>query len=376
MSENRVVMSATRMQMYLTCKYKYYCNYVLHLPRKPNVSFKLGIAVHEALAKAGEIWQKNENFTKEDVAIVKDLYNKVAAKEGIADTTIYHDGLNMVLSRLDDFAFGKILTVEDKFTVTTDDGVMITGAMDKVLEMSDNTVLVVDYKTSKYFETEAELKSDIQLSIYDAVANIKYPNYKRIILSLDYLRGAPVYTYRTESEREGFLNYMLAIYEEMLKFEAKDAMPMINDMCNWCDFNDQCEAYKTVLDSGTFMKKKPEEYDDDELVKEYLDIKSKKRILDNRERQFKGFIMDKIQSEEQDVVGNGKHVYIRQNSYTVYDPRTVFGLMSPEDFFDVVSVSKKAVDERLNKYPAGKAILDAKATKNYTSPFVAYKTLK
>ncbi len=371
-----ITMSATRMSTYLSCKWKYWCNYVLHLPKKSNVSFKLGISVHEALAEAGMIWKRNQKFAKEDIVRIKDMYNKVAAKEGLADTNIYHEGMQMVLSRVSNFANGEILTIEDRFKVSTDEGVMLIGAMDKVEALSEDTVLVVDYKTSKYFETSAELKSDIQLSVYDIVASIKYPEYKRIILSLDYLRGDQVFTYRTPQERAGFLDYMLAIYKEMLKLEKEDCAPMLNDMCNWCDFTDNCTAYQEALAGKSLLKKNPDEYDTEELVKDYMEVKSKKRIIDNRERQLKQYIMEKIKTGEKDLIGQGKQLYIRQNSSTTYDTRAVYDALPLDDFLDVIRVSKKAVDDKLLKYPAGKSKVANTSKKNYTSPFVAYKAIK
>jgi len=376
MNKSTIVMSATRMQMYLTCRWKYWCNYELKLPRKPNVSFKLGIAVHEALALAGNIWKKNERFTVEDIDAIRDLYNKVAAKQGISDTTIYHEGQHMVMGRLKNFGQGKILTVEDRFRVTTDEGVLLTGAMDKVEEIADNTILVTDYKTSKYFETAAELKSDIQLSVYDVVASIKYPNYDRIILALDYLRNEPVHTYRTVGERLGFMEYMLAIYKEMLKLEKENAVPTLNDMCNWCDFTDHCTAYQEALGGKSFIKKKPEEYNDEELVKDYLDIKSKKRILDNRERQLKDYILGKIESTGEDLVGQGKRLYIRQNPSTSYDPRTAYEVIPIEDFLGMVYISKRDMDSYLDKHPVGKAKIMETASRKYTAPFLSYKKIK
>lgn len=372
---NNIKLSATRISTYLTCKWKYWCNYVLHLPRKSNVSFKLGLAVHESLAEAGKIWELKEKFTAKDISKVKEVYNRIAAQEGIEDTTIYHDGLQMVTRRLNNFAVGKILSVEDKFEVTTDQGVILIGAMDKVELIGEDTVLVSDYKTSKYFETAHELKSDIQLSVYDVVANIKYPEYNRIVLSLDYLRGDPVYTYRTDQEREQFLNYMLAIYRDMRALRKDDALPNLNEMCNWCDFTDNCTAYQEALSSKSFIKKKPEEYDDEELVKNYMDVKNRKKIIDNQERQLKQYILNKIRSDGKDVVGADKCLYIRQNANTVYDAKTVYENIPLQDFLRMVNINKKDVDAYLDSHPALRDRLSANASKYYTSPFLAYKKI-
>lgn len=373
--QKEILMSATRMSTYLTCKWKYYCGYVLKIPKKSNVSFKLGIAVHESLKKAGEIWQKKSQFTAADIRHIKDEYRKVAAREGLQNMSLYDDGLEMVLNRLDGFDVGKIITIEDSFRITTSEGVPVIGAMDRVIELDEETVLIMDYKTSKYHLTQEELKSDVQLSMYDLVGSIKFPNYKRIILSLDYLRDEPVYTYRTIKERKTFSKYMASVYDEMLRMEEKDAKPSINDMCNWCDYRDNCAEYKSILNQ-TIFKKNLNEYDNDELVEEYLNVKNKSRILYEYETQLKGYIFQKIGAEENNLIGGGKEIYIRQNGNVSYDPETVFNCVSKEEFFKMVSVSKKFVDEYLRDHPEIKPSIMTTAHKSYTAPFLAYKIIK
>jgi hypothetical protein len=282
----------------------------------------------------------------------------------------------MVMKRLRDFTEGTILTIEDKFEVESGNGVVLIGAMDKVEELWDNTLLVVDYKTSKYYETTDELKSDIQLSMYDVVASLRYPDYDRIILCLDYLRSNPVYTYRTLDERHGFMEYVAAVYEEMKRLTQDKALPVLNDMCNWCDFTDNCTAYQEVLAGKSFIKKLPEEYSSEELVRDYMDIASKKRILDNREKQLKQYIIEKIKSDEQDIVGKEKMLTIRQNSKTVYDPKVVFETVPLDAFLEMITISKKDVDEYLIRHPAGKSKIMEKAKISYTSPFISSKNVR
>jgi len=372
----QILMSATRMSTYLQCKWKYWCGYVLHLPRKSNASFKLGIAVHESLSEAGKIWSKKAQFTASDVKHIKDEYRKVAAREGIQDMSIYDDGLEMVLNRIDSFDMGKIITIEDNFRITTPDGVTVIGAMDKVLELNPETIVVVDYKTSKYHLTQVELKSDLQLSMYDLVGSIKFPNYKRIILSLDYLRGDPVYTYRTVKERRTFAKYLLAVYNEIIGLEESKAVPAINDMCNWCDYNDNCPVYKESLVEKSIFKKNLNEYSDDELVAEYLNVKNKSRILYEYEKQLKEHIVKKIEADGRDLQGSGKQVYIRQNGSVAYDPATVIKHVPKNDFLKMITLTKKNVDEYLRDHPETRPLIMETSQKNFTSPFLAYRTIK
>jgi len=375
-AQKEILMSATRMSTYLTCKYKYWCTYVLKYPRKSNVSFKLGIAVHGALAKAGEIYKDKEMLTANDIKKVKEEYRKIAAQEGIQNMSIYDDGIEMVLSRINEFGSGKIISIETNFRTTTPDGVTVIGAMDKVIELNPETLLVVDYKTSKYQMTSSELKSDTQLSMYDLVASIKFPDYKRIILSLDYLRNEPLYTYRTLKERRTFAKYLLAVYTEMMKLEENKAVPTINDMCNWCDHRDVCNAYKDSVLERSIFKKNLNEYTDEELVQEYVNVKNRSRILYEYETQLKTHILEKIRTEEKDLVGDNKQIYIKQTPMTSYDARTIFEHVPKQDFLNMVSMGKKSVDEYMREHPEIKPIIMSTAQKGYTSPFLAYKTIK
>ena len=117
MDKKNIKMSATRMSTFLQCRWKYWANYVLHKPKLPNVSFKLGVAVHKALEVAGLIWKKKEKFTKYDFEKVRKTYIERAAQEGIQDLGIHDEGMSMVLDKMRSFEVGKIINVEDEFNV-------------------------------------------------------------------------------------------------------------------------------------------------------------------------------------------------------------------------------------------------------------------
>ena len=61
---NKIVkLSATRINTFLQCKLRYWYTYEEHLEKLANPSFKLGLACHDTLEKAGRIW-KEENLEK------------------------------------------------------------------------------------------------------------------------------------------------------------------------------------------------------------------------------------------------------------------------------------------------------------------------
>jgi len=118
------------------------------------------------------------------------------------------------------------------------------------------------------------------------------------------------------------------------------------------------------------------EYSDDELVAEYLNIKNKSRILYEYEKQLKSHIFRKIKDEEHDLIGNDKQIYIKQNGKVSYDTATVAKHVPKSDFIKMVNVGKKHVDEYMREHPEVRPLIMEMARKNFTSPFLAYRTIK
>lgn len=168
---------------------------------------------------------------------------------------------------------------------------------------------------------------------------------------------------------------MLAVYNEMLSLEEKDATATINEFCNWCDFKDECPEYrKATIANEKLEKKNPENCTNEELAGEYVRIKNKKRILDSYERKLKGYILAKIKADEEDLEGAGKIIYVRQNPSTTYDPKTVHSVVPLNEFLRMISVSKGKADEYLEGMPAvDKAKIMETAAKSYTNPFLAVR---
>lgn len=385
MPKKEIKLSATRISSFLECKQKYWFNYEEHLPKVESPAFRLGLAAHESLELAGNIWMKKEDphkFTKAEEKKILDKYREIAAKEGIQDMAIYKEGIKLVKNRLADFNLGKIMGLEIKFgfrggeNITTKDGVPLVGAIDKVVEIDDETLLVVDYKTSKTVPTADQLKDDIQLSIYDLVASKKWPEYKRIILSLDMLKSDIVYSYRTAEEREEFETYLKVLYDSMVNLKKKDARPQLNTFCPWCDYKEYCPAY------GKACKKSDNKFlstlslSDEELIKEWQEVRSTKKILEERDRELSMILEEKIKRFDTQPEFGDQEVYIRQNSRKNYPVDIVSKYVPKDDLLKMVSLNKKAVEEYANKNPAVRDFILNSAEMNFTKPFLATRKIR
>ena len=377
-----IKLSATRISSFLQCKWKYWCNYVLHYPRMDNDSFRLGNIVHETLEKAGNIWIKKEKFTAADKKKFMELCDVIAIREGLSDMSLLDEAKTLVKKRLNDFGIGKrILGLEDKFgfkdtdEVTTENGIPLIGAFDKVVHVDEDTLLIVDYKTSKTAPTVDKLKTDIQLSIYDLVASIRYPQYKRIILALDLLRHDLVYSYRTEEERSSFSDYLTIIHKEMTNLTKEKASASINIFCGWCDYKENCDEYIKICNNKDLKFGSAIDLSTVELIEQWESTRDRKKILEARERELSMIIMGLLQKDKK-IANEEGQLYIRQNSRRSYDLQTVYEVVPHADFSKLVSLNKSKVDKYLSDNPVVKKRIDDTLTVNFTSPFIAKKKIK
>lgn len=384
--KRNIKLSATRIGTFISCKQKYWFNYMDKLPKLSNPSFKLGIAVHESLELAGKIWKQKEKFTETDIKKILEKYDEVSVREGMEDMVVHIEGKDLVRKRLKKFLTGsKILDLEIKFGFWGKDGgkqinsklgVPLIGAIDKVEEYDDDTILIIDYKTSKTAPTAPQMRTDVQLSLYDLVARQLYPQYKRVILSLDLLKSDVLYTYRTDKERAEFEEYLKVIYEAMLNLKAEDVKASLNMFCGWCDYKDYCSTYQRACKKSDYTFLPLMQYDDDTLIDEWQNVKAVKKILEGRERELSMVLMGKIKRNAKNLKGPDSEVYVRQNSSTNYDLDTVYDVVPNDDFPSLVNLNKKAIKTYIDLNPAVKERIAETSTTNYTSPFLATRKLK
>ena len=111
------------------------------------------------------------------------------------------------------------------------------------------------------------------------------------------------------------------------------------------------------------------------LITEYDTISDTVKILETRKRDIGMLIMEKIKMNGENLKGDSKQIYIRQSARSNYDIRVVQSVTDPADFVEMVSLSKKAVDDYCAKHPQVKKKIEDSATTNYTTPFLASKKI-
>jgi hypothetical protein len=162
----------------------------------------------------------------------------------------------------------------------------------------------------------------------------------------------------------------------MLALKPEDVKASLNMFCPWCDYKDYCSTYQRACKKSDYTFLPTTQYDDQQLVEEWENVKAVKKILENRERELGMIMMEKIKRNAENLKGSQSEIYVRQNSSTNYDLETVYQSVPPDDFAMLVNLNKKAVKTYLDLNPAVKERISETATTNYTSPFLASRKKK
>ncbi len=235
-SFKNVKLSSTRLKTFLTCKRKYYHNYIEHIqgheiPRDMPKEYEIGTAVHEALK---ELYSKKGSYESTD-ELKRDLHRELDKVCGKSELDKYL--IAMQKKRLDKFCDNEIKRFSDGWSVAYCEesmsvvfaGITLVGQIDRI-DKRNNEIEVLDYKTGSYSLYTAKNfteATDFQLEFYHLLAS-----------GLGNVTGCGYYDLKdSKIVPEAFLNEKLGVLESNIK-----------DLLNIEEVNfEKCEDEKSCL---------------------------------------------------------------------------------------------------------------------------------
>jgi RecB family exonuclease len=371
-------LSASSIKTYLQCVLKYYYRYEDKKPRFGKTApLAFGIAVHEALEfMHGEVAKTGVSPDTEMYERVLGVFMESATKNNLDDLALFEEGRNMLISRLDNIdPEEKVVGLELKFELETPNGTPFLGSIDKLIELDPETVVIIDYKTSRTALTQEEADTDIQLSMYDLAVSMMYPQYKTIISALDYLRLSDVVTHRTPEQRKMFVSFLDAVYKNIVETEKGDVEANINAFCPWCDARSFCPDYKALVTEPDLLLEPLGALKDSDFVSAWDVTMSAKRVVDYRQRELKAEAAERLKHSP-NIRSKGREIYKTQQSRMSYDPRTVFNIVGQEEYVRMSSVNKSAVDRFARDNPQHAKELEDKASFSFMAPSFRIRNAK
>ncbi len=236
MSENKLTISASRVKMFQTCSWQYYCRYVLKIPDATNFGALCGTACHtvfECLLKPlhkpiyDAIISTPATIRNSPVAeryitaylkkneMPEDLFDKI-------DTMI-------VVGLMADYFCkgGDLQDGELRFSLSSEKPEFhAMGFIDKTAIYQDKFIRIVDYKSSKKKFVGDELNINVQAMMYSLAAKNLWPHLTPVVdfVFLQF-KNDPIQRLKfTDAQLRGFKTLLGVIYQQMLNFTPEDAM--------------------------------------------------------------------------------------------------------------------------------------------------------
>jgi RecB family exonuclease len=374
-------LSASNVKTFFQCGLKYYYRYKDKKPQESDrKSLALGIAVHEALEDIyALLYKESRNPTQKDYEYANDIFVKIAVKEGLAHESMYFTGQDIIKTHLDNFSLeDKVVSLEQRFELVTAKGTPFTGAIDKLVELDEDTIIVIDYKTSNTALTQEEADEDVQMSMYDLAIRMLYPQYKNVILVLHYIKlNDEVVTTRTEGQRKLFLDIIDALYERLSTMSDDEFKPNLNTFCGWCEYKNFCPEYERAVTDKDIKLPRLDSLTDEEFIDTWNQFQNVRRAVMSREDHMKEHIAARSQVGRKDIIrGKTQELFKHQTAKTEYNIRTLFRIVPTEHLPELVSVNKAAVDRYLKNNPDYKEELDDTSRSYYTSAYFRCRKIK
>lgn len=233
-------LSASQIDCYETCPYKYQFQYIYRIPVFQHHSLTFGITVHAVFRELGRIASSGKKATIDNA---RSFYEKFWSSEGFESPRHEQDQkergkllLETYLNTHQSILETAPIYFEEDFRLRIDD-IIVNGRIDRV-DKVDGMILVTDFKTGSA-KDQKYADSDLQLSIYAlAMSDVFKTHADRLMLS--YLDG-PVdrYTTRTPEKLKKTRGRVIATMQGIREqnFKAKPG-PMV---CQFCPFSAICD---------------------------------------------------------------------------------------------------------------------------------------
>jgi DNA helicase-2/ATP-dependent DNA helicase PcrA len=235
-------LSASDLDLYLTCPLKYKFRRVFGIPEEPTINQRFGILIHNVLERFHK--EGGEESGEEDLGRLMDLFEAGWRRSGFGssdDELQFRDrareAMRLYWERERD-SEGEPVWLERKFDIRIGEH-HVRGRVDRVDRLPGGGYELIDYKTGER-KSEADLESDLQLALYRLAA--------REAWDLEAKTGSYYYVLDAEKvaapvgsdDAERVERTVLQVGEGVLgqDFEPRPS-PTV---CSWCDYRLICPA--------------------------------------------------------------------------------------------------------------------------------------
>lgn len=239
--------SFTQLDAFLICPLQYKYQYLIKIPTPPSAAMSFGITVHNTLFKFYRQFQTDNQTDKEELfRLLAEEWIPLGYSSLKHQAQMKKTGRKILGKYYATFHSSRlrILDLEKPFKVKIAAQVFLTGKIDRVDQLKQNRIEIIDYKTGKK-PAEKEIVRSLQLSIYALAAHNKSLYNKKleaIDLSFYYLQNNERVTFqKEEAEIKVVIQKILEIVRQIRtsNFPYKKGRH-----CSYCSFRMICPAWE------------------------------------------------------------------------------------------------------------------------------------
>lgn len=233
----RTVLGASRNTTFKQCRRKYKYRYIDKCASErvwPFLDF--GSFIHRVL----ELWVQAIKEGQDSKEAAREAYNK-ARKEQHGrnlDSKAIQEAKQLLKSYMKSYLAGDIdtLDTEQRFCFNLDQQFIVRGILDRIDRIDNQTIEVIDYKTTKKIEY---LDSE-QLIIYTMAAKQQFGEQTKVIASYVLLRhdNRKITSEFTDRQLEDQRQKLIQQGTEILEEQEWDPSPSF--LCDYCDYFVRC----------------------------------------------------------------------------------------------------------------------------------------
>jgi DNA helicase-2/ATP-dependent DNA helicase PcrA len=236
-------LSASDLDLYLTCPLKYKFRRVFGIPQEPTINQRFGILIHSVLERFHKDSGENEAEAG-GLARLMDLFEAGWRRSGFGssdDELQFRDRAREAMRlywERERETEAEPVWLERKFDVRIGPH-QVRGRVDRVDRLPDGSYELIDYKTGQR-KSEAELENDLQLALYRLAAREAW-GLEAGTGSYYYVLDADKVAAPTKpDDAERVERTVLAVGEGVLSqdFEPRPSPTT----CSWCDYRLICPA--------------------------------------------------------------------------------------------------------------------------------------
>ena len=241
--------SATRLNTYRDCPFKYKIQYYFGIAGEESINLIVGNAYHEILQRFFEEDRHDISWER-----LKNIVKKVLEEKELGFPSMKRQLINKAFSDFERY-HGKHLPGEPSSSrMETDfkfdiEGDLMRGRIDQINFGADGSMELVDFKSGPVRYNERDLEDEIQLKIYrlamekdSSLQKMKIPDIKMKYLSLGSEKKAEYFLPEEYYDQEELIARLKEIISG-IKSEEFRAEPVGYNTCSYCDFKIVCPKF-------------------------------------------------------------------------------------------------------------------------------------